>query len=108
MEKNSWYCCPICGKKLVKLEPGSIMYGVPVYCRNKHLQGGALPVYIVVFVLGNLWFHFVESLLERIKHLLTSRRDRLPGIPFRRMRRNPATSDLKGMRAGRPPAEEQY
>lgn len=75
MEKNSWYCCPICGKKLVKLEPGSIMYGVPVYCRNQDLQGGALPVYIVVFVLGNLWFHFVESLLERIKHLLTSRRD---------------------------------
>lgn len=32
-------------------------------------------VLIVVFVIGNLWFHFVESLLERIKHLLTSRRD---------------------------------
>ena len=37
--------------------------------------GTFLLVLIVVFVIGNLWFHFVESLLERIKHLLTSRRD---------------------------------
>lgn len=37
--------------------------------------GAFLLVLIVVFVLGNLWFHFVESLLERIKHLLTSHRD---------------------------------
>lgn len=37
--------------------------------------GAFLLVLIVVFVIGNLWFHFVESLLERIKHLLTSRRD---------------------------------
>ncbi|MEI3304663.1 MAG: hypothetical protein V8R40_00760 [Dysosmobacter sp.] len=35
--------------------------------------GAFLLVLIVVFVIGNLWFHFVESLLERIKHLLTSR-----------------------------------
>lgn len=37
--------------------------------------GAFLLVLIVVFVIGNLWFHFVESLLERIKRLLTSRRD---------------------------------
>lgn len=37
--------------------------------------GAFLLVLIVVFVIGNLWLHFVESLLERIKHLLTSRRD---------------------------------
>lgn len=43
MEKNSWYCCPICGKKLVKLEPGSIMYGVPVYCRNKTCKVSHYP-----------------------------------------------------------------
>ena len=43
MEKNSWYCCPICGKKLVKLEPGSIMYGVPVYCRSKTCKVAHYP-----------------------------------------------------------------
>lgn len=37
--------------------------------------GAFLLVLMVVFVIGNLWFHFVESLLERIKRLLTSRRD---------------------------------
>ena len=43
MEKNIWYCCPICGKKLVKLETGSIMYGVPVYCRNKTCKVAHYP-----------------------------------------------------------------
>lgn len=37
--------------------------------------GAFLLVLIVVFLIGNLWFHFVESLLERIKRLLTSRRE---------------------------------
>lgn len=37
--------------------------------------GAFLLVLMVVFVIGNLWFHFVESLLERIKRLLTSRRE---------------------------------
>ena len=37
--------------------------------------GAFLLVLIVVFVIGNLWFHFVGSLLGRIKRLLTSRRD---------------------------------
>lgn len=37
--------------------------------------GAFLAVLIVVFVMGNLWFHFVESLLARIKRLLTRRSD---------------------------------
>lgn len=37
--------------------------------------GAFLLVLIVVFVMGNCWFHFVESLLARIKRLLTRRSD---------------------------------
>lgn len=38
--------------------------------------GAFLLVLVVVFVLGNLWFHLVESLLRGIKRLLL--RDQKP------------------------------
>lgn len=31
-ENESWYRCPRCGKKLLKLGPASVMYGVPIWC----------------------------------------------------------------------------
>ena len=30
---------------------------------------------VVVFVFGNLWFHFVEAILNRIKRLFTRRKE---------------------------------
>lgn len=38
--------------------------------------GAVLLVLVVVFLLGNLWFHLVESLLRGIKRLLM--RDQKP------------------------------
>ncbi len=43
MVKSGWYCCPICGKKLLKLEPESVLYGVPVFCRNKTCKVAHYP-----------------------------------------------------------------
>ena len=37
--------------------------------------GAFLVVLLVVFVVGNLWFHFVEGVLERIKGLFRGRRE---------------------------------
>ena len=34
MVNNGWYHCPSCGRKLQKVPPGAIMYGMPVYCRK--------------------------------------------------------------------------
>ena len=34
MTKGGWYTCPICHRNLQKVEPGSILYGVPIYCRK--------------------------------------------------------------------------
>ena len=34
-----------------------------------------LLVLVVIFIVGNLWFHFVESLLDRIRGLLNRRKD---------------------------------
>ena len=33
MVTDGWYCCPTCGKKLIKIEPASILYNTPIYCR---------------------------------------------------------------------------
>lgn len=43
MVKSGWYCCPICGKKLLKLEPESVLYDVPVFCRNKTCKVAHYP-----------------------------------------------------------------
>ena len=37
--------------------------------------GAFLAVLIVVFILGHLWFRFVEAVLERIKGLFARRRE---------------------------------
>lgn len=37
--------------------------------------GAFLVVLLVVFVVGNLWFHFVEGVLKGIKGLFWSRRE---------------------------------
>ena len=36
---------------------------------------GAILLVLTVVVLGNLWFHLVEGLLERMKRLLTRHRE---------------------------------
>jgi len=37
--------------------------------------GAILLVLTVVVLLGNLWFHLVEGLLDRVKRLFTRHRD---------------------------------
>ena len=34
--------------------------------------GAILLVLIVVFILGQIWFHFIESILDKIKSLFKS------------------------------------
>ena len=35
--------------------------------------GAILLFLLVVFIFGNLWFHFIEAILRRIKKLFTRR-----------------------------------
>ena len=44
--------------------------------------GAFLLVLLVAFLVGNAWFHFVESILGRIKHLLSGRQDPAPWHPL--------------------------
>lgn len=37
--------------------------------------GAFCLVLVVIFIVGNLWFHFVESILDRIRRLFTRRRE---------------------------------
>ena len=37
--------------------------------------GGILLFLVAVFILGNLWFHFIETILKRIKRLFTRRKE---------------------------------
>lgn len=37
-------------------------------------MGAFLLVLVVVFIVGNVWFHLVESLLDQIKSLFTRHR----------------------------------
>lgn len=37
--------------------------------------GAVLLFLVVVFIFGNLWFHFVETILRQIKKLFPCRRD---------------------------------
>ncbi len=37
--------------------------------------GAFLLVLVAVFLFGNLWFHFVETILNRIKKLFTRRKE---------------------------------
>jgi len=34
MVVKGWYTCPTCHKRLQRVEPASILYGTPVYCRK--------------------------------------------------------------------------
>ena len=38
-------------------------------------MGALLLLLVVVFVFGNLWFHFVEAILNRIKRMFTRRKE---------------------------------
>ena len=38
-------------------------------------MGDLLLLLVAVFVFGNLWFHFVEAILNRIKRLFTRRKE---------------------------------
>lgn len=33
MVLNGWYVCPMCGKRIQKVEGGSVIYGTPIHCR---------------------------------------------------------------------------
>ena len=34
MVTNGWYLCPVCGKRLLKVPPDSIMYNMPGWGRS--------------------------------------------------------------------------
>ena len=34
MVTDGWYLCPVCGKRILKILPDSIMYNMPVWCRS--------------------------------------------------------------------------
>lgn len=36
MIRNGWYCCPICGKHIQKIEQESVIHGTPLYCKLHH------------------------------------------------------------------------
>ena len=44
--------------------------------------GAFLAFLVVVFIVGNLWFHLVESILDRIKRLFTRRREPPAWLPL--------------------------
>ena len=44
--------------------------------------GAVLLFLVVVFIFGNLWFHFVETFLRQIKKLFPCRRDPGHGTHF--------------------------
>lgn len=33
MVKAGWYCCPMCGKRIQPLDPGSVIYNTALRCR---------------------------------------------------------------------------
>lgn len=34
MVAQTWYCCPACGSRLLKVMPDSVMSNIPVWCRR--------------------------------------------------------------------------
>lgn len=38
MVVRSWYTCPVCHRKLQKLQHDSILYNTPVYCRTCKIE----------------------------------------------------------------------
>lgn len=34
-----WYCCPLCGKKLLPLQYGAECHGVLTQCRERRMDG---------------------------------------------------------------------
>lgn len=44
--------------------------------------GAALLVLTGIVIFGNLWFHFVDSILERIKGIFSSRKEPPAWHPF--------------------------
>ena len=45
-------------------------------------MGAFLLFLAVIFVFGNLWFHFVDSILERIKAVFTRHKEPPAWHPF--------------------------
>ena len=38
MVRNGWYYCPVCKRKVQKIEPDSIVFETPLYCRSCKLD----------------------------------------------------------------------
>ena len=49
--------------------------------------GAFLLFLVIVFIVGNLWFHFVEAILRQIKKLFTRHKNLRHGIRSPRTRR---------------------
>ena len=49
--------------------------------------GAFLLFLVAVFIFGNLWFHFIEAILRRIKKIFTHHKNLQHGIHSPRIRR---------------------
>ena len=71
--------------------------------------GTIVLVLLVIVILGNLWFHFVEAILGRIGGLSPGKRSRRRGIPFHQSRRTGRIADIHKSPINKtPPDLHQY
>ena len=48
MIKDGWYCCPNCGRKLFKVEPGALAEGISVKCKGTKEQKCGCVVHVKI------------------------------------------------------------
>ena len=48
MIKDGWYCCPNCGRKLFKVEPGALAEGISVKCKGTKEQKCGRVVHVKI------------------------------------------------------------
>ena len=39
IDGRRWWCCPVCGKKLLQVNPGASCRGVQIRCRGRKPDG---------------------------------------------------------------------
>ena len=48
MIRDGWYCCPNCGRKLFKVEPGALAEGISVKCKGTKEQKCGRVVHVKI------------------------------------------------------------
>ena len=46
--RDGWYCCPNCGRKLFKVEPGALAEGISVKCKGTKEQKCGRVVHVKI------------------------------------------------------------